>query len=550
MASYPQGYDEARFAITVNQNFLCLICFNVLKEPVMCSRNQHCFCRACITKHLQNSQRCPTCANELTVETLAEPQRMVKDYLNELPIHCVHINRGCQEIVQLQHLDRHEATCGFTPAVCTNQGCGATVNKRDLIHHESEQCEFRKLKCHSCGETTKTLANMEKIIANMETNMATMETKIVVTMETRVGNLEKNMANMAINMADIKTDMEEKLGAVNNDVTGLKTALIEGFDQMKDVLVKMEDRIKENTRKVRNTASGDKENIIVAGGKGTDSVEIFDWSQKSWVPLQAMPKKRWGANAFVHNNHVIIAGGSCTGSGYVDNMIRMNIDPNPDLSTHWSDCAVKLPAKLMFHSSVLYNNQLYVTGGFIESLDQTSDSIHEVQLVPPYAVKTLSRMPEPRQGHCTEIYGDNLLIFGGSPTKRIQDSLSSVVLYDIKANECKQLAPLPYEVSHMETVRWGDNIVVIGGIDKDDKVLDTVIMYNVKTEKSHMLPSMRCKRWGCTAVVIGNNIVVLGGRNEQGHDLKSVEAFDFESYHWEELPEMYQERLFHTAVAV
>ena len=529
MTAYTQGYDEARFAITVNQNFLCLICFNVLKEPVMCSRNQHCFCRACITKHLQNSQRCPTCADELTIETLAEPQRMVKDYLNELPIHCVHINRGCQEIVQLQNLDRHEATCGFTPAVCTNQGCGATVNKRDLIHHESEQCEFRKLKCHSCGETTKTLANMEKRIANVERNM--------VTMETKVGNLEKNM--------------EGKFEVVNNDVTGLKTALIEGFDQMKDVLVKMEDRIKENTRKVRNTASGDKENIIVAGGVSADSVEIFNWARKSWAPLQSMPKKRYGANAFVHNNHMMIAGGICAGSGpwsgFVDNMIRMNIDLNPDLSTHWSDCAVKLPARVAYHSSVLYNNQLMVTGGCIESMGQTSDCIHEVQLVPPYAVET-SKMPEPRQGHCTEIYDDNLLIIGGNTTSK--DNLSSVVLFDMKTNECKQLAPLPYGVSDMATVRWGDNIVVIGGVNNDGDELDTVIMYNAKTEQSRMLPSMRCKKLGCTAVVIGNNIVVLGGRDEQGHDLKSVEAFNFESYHWEELPEMSEERVFHTAVAV
>ena len=47
--------------------------------------------------------------------------------------------------------------------------------KRDLIHHKSEQCEFRKLKCHSCGEITKTLANMEKRMANMETKMLPQE---------------------------------------------------------------------------------------------------------------------------------------------------------------------------------------------------------------------------------------------------------------------------------------------------------------------------------------------------------------------------------------
>ena len=126
MASYIQGYDEERFVTTLNRNFICLICFNVLKDPVLCPRNQHCFCRGCITKHLENAKRCPTCADELTVETLIEAPRMIKDILNELNIRCLYSERGCQEILQLQHLERHEATCGFTPAVCTNQGCGAT----------------------------------------------------------------------------------------------------------------------------------------------------------------------------------------------------------------------------------------------------------------------------------------------------------------------------------------------------------------------------------------------------------------------------------------
>ena len=549
MASYIQGYDEERFATTISRNFLCLICFNVLNEPVLCPRNHHCFCRACITKHLENYQRCPTCADELTVETLIEPPRMVKDYINELKIHCVYNDRGCQEIVQLQHLDQHEATCGFTPAVCTNQGCGATLNQRDLIHHESEVCEYRKLKCHSCGEITKTLINMEKRIANVEKNMVGKET--IVTMET---HLKNSQTTMAANLANIGTqvtnvqrntaDMEEKLESVNNEVKGLKLSLIDAFNEMKDVLVKMEDKIEENTRKVRNTPSGDRENIIVAGGAYTNSVEMFNWRQRTWSPLQSMPKQRFGATSFVYNNHVTIAGGYC--SGYVDDMIRMNIHPNPDLSIHWNDCPVKLPTKLAYHSSVLYNDHLMVSGGY--NGNAVSDCIHEVQLVPPYTVKTLLRMPEPRQCHCMEVFDDSLLIIGGRTTGSYRDNLSSVVLYDIKKNECKQLAPLPYNVSLMASVRWGDNIVVIGGCGKHDKALNTVVIYNVKTEQYHMLPAMRCKRYECVAVVIGNNIVVLGGVDEQGRFLKSVEVFSFESYTWQELPEMSQTRYWHTAV--
>ena len=540
MAYHIQGYDEERFASTVDRDFICSICCNVLKDPVLCPRNHHCFCRGCITKHLENSQRCPTCADQLTVETLVEPQRMVKRMLNELKIHCVYIDRGCQEIVQLQLLDQHEATCGFKPAMCTNQGCGATLNHRDLIHHESEVCEFRKLKCHSCEEMTKTLTNMEKRIVNVEKNMVGKET--IVTMESHIKNIQTNISNMEKNIENT-ANVEGKLEAVDNKVTGLQTSLTEAFNEMKDVLVKMEDKIEENTRKVRNTPSGDRENIVVAGGVGTDSVEMFNWRQRTWSPLQSMPKKRNGATSFVYNNHVTVAGGHC--SGYVDDMIRMNIHPNPDLSMHWSDCPIKLPTKLANHSSVVHNDHLMVFGG-----DNGTDCIHEVQLVPPYTVKTLSRMPEPRVYHCMEIFHDSLLIVGGTPTGRYRDSLSSVVLYDIKKNEWKQLAPLPYEVSTMATVRWGDNIVVIGGIKKNQKTLDTVIIYNVKTEQHHMLPAMRCKRRGCTAVVIENNIVVLGGRDEQDHNLKSVEVFNFESYTWQELPEMSKGRRWHTAVVV
>ena len=572
MASYIQGYDEERFVTTINRNFLCLICFNVLKDPVLCPKNQHCFCRGCITKHLENSQRCPTCADELIEETLTEPSRMVKDYLNESKIRCIYHDRGCEEIVQLQHLDQHEDACGFTPAVCTNPGCGTTLNKRDLTIHQNELCEYRKLKCHSCGEMTKTLADMEKRMERMETNQANVETNSVHSeknMDTRLDNLEKNiktrvrdtdtnvktntaimetrMANMETKMAKMKTDIEGKLEAVNNEVKGLKTALVEAFDQMKDVLVKMDGKIEDIARKARNASGGDRENIIVAGGFQKDYVEIFNWRQRTWSPLQAMPKTRYAATSFVYNNQVVIAGGYCGGFGRVDDMIRMNVDPYPDLSIHWREYRVKLPAKIAHHSSVLYNDKLMVTGGQVENA--TSDKIHEVQVVPPYTEKSLSKMPEPRQCHCTQIFDDSLLVIGGSTTGLYRDSLSSVVLYDIKNNVCKQLATLPYEVSRMATVRWEDNVVVVGGTDKHGNKLNTVIMYNVKTEQSHMLPPMRCKRLGCTAVVVGNNIVVLGGSDGQ-RSLKSVESFNLERNTWQELPEMSQARYVHTAVVV
>ena len=47
---------------------------------------------------------------------------------------------------------------------------------------------------------------------------------------------------------------------------------------------------------------------------------------------------------------------------------------------------------MAYHGSVLYNEKLMVTGGY--DGNDTSNKIHEVQVVPFYTGKTLSRMPD------------------------------------------------------------------------------------------------------------------------------------------------------------
>ena len=569
-SNYPLGYDDERFESIVNQNFHCLICYNVLKDPVMCRRNEHYFCRGCITEHLRrNSHRCPTCADELSVETLQDVPRIVKNYLNELSIRCDHYDRGCRELVQLQNLKRHVAECGFTPVVCGNQGCGETISKRDRTYHESELCQFRKLKCHNCGEISTMMAGMKTEIANINrtnqantnTNMANIRAEIanvngkMANIDTKLANTDTKLENMNTKMANLQVNVEAKFEAMNNEVRGMKMSLNEvkdGFDHLKEaVLEKIESKERkqeEITRDVSGTASGGRENqhIFVAGG-ATKS-EIFNYRQRFWSLLKSMPEDRLSASSFVYNNHVTVAGGWCDGS--VDNMIQMNIHPVPDLSIIWSDFAPKLPGKMFAHSSVVYKDSLLVTGGYSADQDVDSDCIHEVQLKPPHTVKLVFKMPEPRARHSTVLCDDSILIVGGRKSADCKDNLSSVLSYDIKKNVCQQLPALPYPVSEMATVKWAENVVIIGGADKDEKALNNVIIYNIKTGNSHMLPPMLHKRRGCMAVVVENTIVVLGGKNERGNYLRSVEGFNFEQFSWEEFPDMKEIRYCATAVVI
>ena len=582
-------------------------------------------------EHLRvNAQRCPTCAEELTEATLTEAPRMVKDYLSELPIHCNYRERGCEEIIQLQNLDRHVTECGFKPVVCANQGCGITINQRDRMCHENEQCEHRTLPvCHNCDEMSKLMTVMHcdltMDLAKLQTNVTNVASKVdkadrnIAKMEKNVANIERKVTKMEVHMNYMQMDMAalktklmptintdiaklqsntgKSFEAVAKEVSELKRTLTyvdERYENLKETLLERMDGLENFYKKLRqeqstsddsHSSSSTKEErcvivagglgessveklrqeqstsddshlssstkeekcVIVAGGLGESSVEIYNANTKSWSLLQSMSGKRFNASSFVYKNHVILAGGYCSGTA-VDNMIRTSIYPTPDPSAEWKKFSGKLPKRLAGHSGVLFNDSLFVTGGWNEDDDAYSKSIYEVQLTPPYNIELVAEMGEAREEHCTELFDNQIIILGGNQTGRNEDKLKSVEVFDIATKECRQAKPLPYAVSDMATVKWANNVLVIGGTDAHGEVLNSVVVYNVKTCESNMLPPMKHRRKGCTAVVLGNSIVVMGGADDQENVSKSVEAFNFERYSWEELPDMNDARYGATAV--
>ena len=197
------GYEDEIFEHSVSKNYHCVICFNVFKNPVMCRDNEHLFCHDCITIHLENSETCPSCMDELTVETLREAPRIVKDCLSEFRIRCEFFNRGCG-FVELGKLERHVMECGFAPVACSNEGCDAEVNKRDLIHHETAVCEHRRVKCHNCEEMRHELTKVNEKLDGMEKKF----TELNETMKQL--NLNIAVQNMKLNQpTTVEADLEE-----------------------------------------------------------------------------------------------------------------------------------------------------------------------------------------------------------------------------------------------------------------------------------------------------------------------------------------------------
>ena len=453
---------------------------------------------------------------------LSKSPRIVTDYLSELKIRCDYFSRGCRDFVQLGDLDRHVKDCGFTPVLCSNEGCVVEMNKRDRSRHETEVCEFRKVKCRDCSELRQEVDEVKVNLNEMKVNLK---------------KANEKLDEMNINF---KTASEKMNKMEENQ---------RKFEQVATDIQKMKEQMTKEVRGSYNDINNIKQSVVVAGGWGDHSnrlrsVEMFDWSTRMWSPLQRMKECRSGASSFIYKDQLTVAGGF-TDDSLTDTMTSLNIRPIMD-STPWFDFPAKLPNKLSGNSNVLYDERLVTTGGFRN--DTYSDCIHEILLVQPYTRNLLSRMPHQVCFHGAQLFDDKIFIVGGMKTSMLKDTTSNVLMYDINKKECKQMAPLPFAVCTMATVRWGDNVIVIGGIDKDGKVLNTVVIYNVQTGKSHVLPEMKYKRQKCTAVVSQCAIVVMGGSDERNRSLNSVECFTFDRYYWEDLPQMNEARQWATAV--
>ncbi|XP_028400772.1 kelch-like protein diablo [Dendronephthya gigantea] len=277
---------------------------------------------------------------------------------------------------------------------------------------------------------------------------------------------------------------------------------------------------------------GKKYAYIVAGGQGTqrlmNSAEVFDKTSNSWQKLQPMKSRRAFASSVVHNDQILVAGGETE-----DNACISSIE---QFSRFWSHFQVNMPKALREHRCVMFDDRMFIIGGFDPEKKQYSDLIYEVQLRFPFNTKILAKLPTsiPVRSCGVVLVGDKILMFGGY-NRGGYGITNNVTMYDISQNEFKELAPLPTGMKDVATVKFVENVVLAGGFSGSD-----VFSYNVETQKCVNLPSMSCKRLNCCAVVDGQSMVVMGGWC--GKPLDSVEAYDFRTSAWRKLPSMKEAR--------
>jgi hypothetical protein len=365
-------------------------------------------------------------------------------------------------------------------------------------------------------------AEMKKIVGKLEGSLVGMNKRI----NEKVEAIKHRQDEMKQDQHEEMGAMKENLCKVNKDVDEVKVMMSQMLEKFN--MLELLSKLPSSTEGMFNTP---REDILIAGGwVMKHSAEIFSWEKNGWYEISQMNEGHAAASSFIYNDQLFVAGGLRTKT-------IETLDLN-ELPLEWMEFSDKLPYKSNRHQTVVCQQRVIHIGGYNNDEGKVSNVISELQLTSPCTLKELCQLPQPRKCHGAEAFEDKVLILGGEDDN---DVLDSVLEFDPKKNECKELPSLPHPMKRMATVRWRDQVVVLGGCDKDYEAVNDVFMYDCKTGKITVLPSMLEKRYECCAVITGNTIVVMGGRNDDF--LTSVECFTMGGSTWKYLPSMNEERL-------
>ncbi|MGE4056818.1 MAG: Kelch repeat-containing protein [Vicinamibacterales bacterium] len=188
----------------------------------------------------------------------------------------------------------------------------------------------------------------------------------------------------------------------------------------------------------------------------------------------------------------------------------------------------------MLRSSRQFASSLIVgTGALIAS----STSL-PAQEIAPGTWGTRAEMLEPNSEFTLAEANGLIYVLGGYPKGRV--SVTTVQIYDTKANTWRLGPPLPVVNNHGMAASVDGVVYLIGGqTDPNTAYVDTVYALDPRVGKWVEKARMPTARSAGVAVPLDGKIYVAGGRPPRGHDFA---VYDTRTNTWETLPDLPSQR--------
>ncbi|KAI9282093.1 hypothetical protein BC943DRAFT_116844 [Umbelopsis sp. AD052] len=153
--------------------------------------------------------------------------------------------------------------------------------------------------------------------------------------------------------------------------------------------------------------------IFGGGGQVTTDLHALDLVDMRWSTVQTKgtpPKKRYGHTAVLWRHYIIIFGGCKETQDYCNDVHVFDVQKNTWISP---EIRGDLPAARYLHSAAVYNNKMFVYGGFAKNPECTYvlDELSILDLE-TFTWSNRHAIP-PRYNHSCTLIGHKMYIFGG-----------------------------------------------------------------------------------------------------------------------------------------
>lgn len=177
-----EGFDLSRFIEVPPEEFICVICGCVVREPLECSDCGSLYCSSC--KKVNNSRpaicldftrrrACPSCNS---IKSPRKPSRILLKMIKELVVSCKYASVGCSFMSTIEDMDDHQKSCPMKPVVCANSSFCSKEGKRETFRMvRIESSNYTRRSEYVCSEICQKLLEFKQLVTNKQYEKAVKE---------------------------------------------------------------------------------------------------------------------------------------------------------------------------------------------------------------------------------------------------------------------------------------------------------------------------------------------------------------------------------------
>jgi hypothetical protein len=247
--------------------------------------------------------------------------------------------------------------------------------------------------------------------------------------------------------------------------------------------------------------------IYLIGGRSLTThfttIEKLDENNNQWIELTDQVIGRRYLTAEVVNGVIYIIGGRASNGSVVETVQAYNIANNTITNI------TSMPTKRAHLGSIVYDNKIYVIGGYMYEAGwangQRTDVV-EVYDPTSNSWSTLASMPTARECDAALI-DDKIYVFGGYDGS---SGLKAVEIYDIENDSWSNASDMPYDLSAYHLASFENFVFLFGDYDAH---IDEVNMYNANNDSWIKLSTNYSGRRHTAVARNGDWVYVIGGND-------------------------------------